>query len=94
MNKSHPEHPVYGQQPVAGKAKADSLVRVLRAGRVDVSGMSTEQLHSHMTQEAELVRGIRRAKGLPEIMGTRPPEVKLTDVTTPADASRVVRRKP
>lgn len=94
MNKSHPEHPVYGQQPVAGKAKADSLVRVLRAGRVDVSGMSTSELHGHMTHEAELVRGIRRAKGLPEIMGTRPPVVKPIDVAMPADATRVVRRKP
>lgn len=79
------------QQPVV----ADSLIKVLRAGRVDVSGMSTEQLHGHMTREAELVRGIRRAKGLPEIMGTRPPpEIKIIAPATPADATRVTRRKP
>lgn len=82
------------QTPVQGKQKADSLVKVLRAGRVDVSEMSTEQLHGHMTREAELVRGIRQARGLPEVMGTRPPEIKLTDVATPADNTRVVKRAP
>lgn len=83
------------QTPAVSKQKADSLVKVLRAGRVDVSGMSTEQLHGHMTREAELVRGIRRAKGLPEVMGTRLPEpVKLADVATPVDNTRVAKRAP
>jgi hypothetical protein len=79
------------QQPVV-----DSLVKTLRAGRVDVSGMSTEQLHGHMTREAELVRGIRRAKGLPEVMGTRPPEVVATPVIPqqPADVLPKVKRGP
>ena len=94
------------QQPVVSKSKTPStLIRELREGRVDVSGMSMPELDSHMSNEAKLLRNIREASGLPAIrpLQSEFDNVQPTDPTnfnlantavTPPDATRVARRKP
>lgn len=91
------------QEPVVSKKPA-TLIRELRAGRVDVSNMNTEELHTHMAGEAKLLSNIRSASGLPAIrplqreydnpVSTNPNEFKLVDTSTPVDATSVKRRKP
>lgn len=91
------QHSIKGKESPAPSV-ADSLVSQLRAGRVDVSGMSQGELASHMEDEASLRRRIRLARGLPEILPT--PEVILAEtagvpstrdiaMVTPADATQV-----
>lgn len=82
------------------------LTRELRTGRVDVSKMSIPELHTHMTNESNLLRNIREASGLPAIRPLQSeyvnnvnstnalPIPNLTDFSTPIDNTRVNRRKP
>ncbi len=75
---------IKGQNP-------DSLVKKLRAGRVDVSKMSPTELEAHLSNEAQLRQQIATARGLPKILPEPEVEPPATP-TAPADATRV--RKP
>lgn len=87
------------QQPVVKQTPA-KMVAKLRAGRVDVSQMSQDQLASHMTGEAKLLSNIREASGLPAVrplqaeydqVDTKPIAPVVADTAVPVDATRVAR---
>lgn len=61
-------HSIKGQKPDIG---VDGLINQLKAGRVNVSNMTEDQLNTHMEDEAGLRRRIRLARGLPEILPTQ-----------------------
>lgn len=62
--------PFWAIHSIKGKENVDSLVGELRKGRVDVSGMSTEELSKHMETEAGIRRRIRAAQGLEDVLPT------------------------
>lgn len=94
------------KQEPSKKQEPAVLTRELRVGRVDVSKMSIPELHTHMTNESNLLRNIREASGLPAIRPLQSeyvnnvnstnalPIPNLTDFSTPIDNTRVNRRKP
>lgn len=77
IKEQQPDHP-------------DSLIKQIRAKRVDVSNMSKGELESHMIEESNLRRRLSRARGLPDIL----PAVDIKDDRSPIatrDATNVAR---
>jgi hypothetical protein len=46
----------------------DSLIKQIRAKRVDVSKMNSNELDKHMREESDLRRQLSRSRGLPDIL--------------------------
>lgn len=77
IKEQQPDHP-------------DSLIKQIRAKRVDVSNMSMNELHSHMAEESSLRRKLSRAKGIPDVL----PAADIKDDRSPIatrDATNVAR---
>lgn len=77
IKEQQPDHP-------------DSLIKQIRAKRVDVSNMSINELHSHMAEESNLRRKLSRAKGLPDVL----PAADIVDSESPVatrDATSVAK---
>lgn len=55
IKEQQPDHP-------------DSLIKQIRAKRVDVSNMSKSELESHMIEESNLRRRLSRARGIPDVL--------------------------
>jgi len=95
------QYSIKGQEPSNIAQTPAKLVQKLRAGRVDVSKMSSGELASHMTDESKLLANIREASGLPAVRPTQDDysaldnKFNLVDTgVTPPDVTIVNRRKP
>lgn len=77
IKEQQPDHP-------------DSLIKQIRAKRVDVSAMSINELHTHMAEESNLRRKLSRARGLPDVL----PAADISDNKSPIatrDATNVAK---
>lgn len=80
IKEQQPDHP-------------DSLIKQIRAKRVNVSNMSIDQLHTHMAEESNLRRRLSRARGLPDVLPAPDDEnISKTPVAT-RDATSVARNR-
>lgn len=88
-------------QPYSIKPQTpDSLVKKIRSGRKDVSGMTPAELETHMAGEANLRAQLAAATGKPKILPTQAAidtELGVLPANNvpaqPADATRVRRKK-
>lgn len=77
IKEQQPDHP-------------DSLIKQIRAKRVNVSNMSKSELESHMIEESNLRRRLSRAKGLPDVLPA-PDTIDNKSPVATRDATSVAR---